>query len=312
MLKIEEIDRYKGCLVGLAVGDALGLPWEFKPIPKDTDLTKMTSLKRNGHTLEPGHWSDDTSMALCLADSLCKMRRFKPHDQMKRYLLWCVDGYLSSTGKAFGMGSLTRKSLGIYLRRGDAFSGPTKGSKIEGNGSIMRLAPIPMFFFNKPHRAINFSGESSRTTHGAVQCIHACRYMGSLIVGALRGVKKSKLLDDCYDVSGSYFSTFPLCKQIADIAYGGYKDKTESDLPASGYVVDTLEAALWAFFITDSFEEGLIAVVGLGGDTDTTGAVYGQIAGAYYGLPSIRSQWREAIIQLEMIENYAEQLYNTR
>ena len=140
-----------------------------------------------------------------------------------------------------------------------------------------------MFYANDPQEAIEKSGESSRTTHGATVCIDACRYFGALIVGALNGEDKETILSDHYCPVTGYWQEKPLCKEIADIASGSFKHKNPPEIRGTGYVVQSLEAALWAFYHSDTFKDGCLMAVNLGDDADTTGAIYGQIAGAYYG-----------------------------
>ncbi|MDF1554076.1 MAG: ADP-ribosylglycohydrolase family protein, partial [Deferrisomatales bacterium] len=175
--------RFHGALLGLAVGDALGTTVEFQ-VPGTFE--PVTDLVGGGpFHLAPGQWTDDTSMALCLAESLAERGGFDPADQMRRYLRWYREGVWSSTGKCFDIGTATRGALERFERTGEPYSGTDPDAK--GNGSLMRLAPVPLFFAADPARAIEFSGESSRTTHGAAVCVDACRYLGALIVGAVNG-----------------------------------------------------------------------------------------------------------------------------
>jgi ADP-ribosylglycohydrolase len=173
----------------------------------------------------------------------------------------------------------------------------------------MRLSPVPLFYSNNPQKAIQRSGDSSRTTHGAIECVDACRYLGALIVGAVNAASKRQLLSDNYDVSTALFEENPLAPRIATIALGSFKRKSPSEIRGSGYVVDSLEAALWAFYHTESFKEGALMAVNLGDDADTTGAVYGQLAGAFYGESGIPEEWRLIIANRSLIESTADKLY---
>jgi hypothetical protein len=191
----EQADRYLGCLFGLAAGDALGTTLEFKSPGSFTPIDDM--IGGGPFSLQPGEWTDDTSMALCLAESLIHCSGFDPEDQIKRYVRWMEEGYLSSTGTCFDIGNTVSAALHNYKRTGKPYSG-SMDSNSAGNGSIMRLAPVPMYFASDPAKAIDLSGESSRTTHGTKVCIDACRYMGALIVGALNGEEKDTLLSPFY------------------------------------------------------------------------------------------------------------------
>jgi ADP-ribosylglycohydrolase len=297
------IDRYKGCLLGLAVGDAVGTTLEFKPPGTFKPISDMIGV--GPFNLKPGEWTDDTSMALCLAESLLERHSFDPADQMKRYVMWMDHGHLSSNGVCFDIGSTVRQSLSAFKRTGNPYSGPTD-PHTAGNGSIMRLAPVPMFYAASLKDGIHFSGESSRTTHGARTCIDACRYFGGLIIDALMGGDKNKILSP---PDLALWKEIPLCPEIAQIANGSFKTKNTPDIKGTGYVVQSLEAALWAFHNSSSFEEGCLMAVNLGDDADTTGAVYGQIAGAYYGKSDIPEKWLKRLAYREMIEEFASGLY---
>jgi len=295
---IEKLERYRGCLLGLAVGDALGTTLEFKPPGSFTPITDM--IGGGPFNLKPGQWTDDTSMALCLAESLIECRGFNPQDQMERYVRWWKEGHLGSTGTCFDIGNTTRTALATFLKTGNPISGPSD-SYSAGNGSLMRLAPVPMFYAGKPREAIEKSGESSKTTHGAPTAVDACRYFGALIAGALNGEDKETILSDHYCPVPGYWQEKPLIAEIAEIAAGSFKHKNPPQIRGSGYVVQSLEAALWAFFHSNTFEEGCLMAVNLGDDADTTGAIYGQIAGTYYGDNAIPVSWRKKITEIDLI-----------
>jgi ADP-ribosylglycohydrolase len=173
----------------------------------------------------------------------------------------------------------------------------------------MRLAPVPLFYAGDPETAIIQSGESSRTTHGAVTAVDGCRYLGALLVGALQGANKEQLLSPHYCPLPGYWTEHPLVAEIDEIAAGSFKERQPPQIVGSGYVVKSLEAALWAFYHGDSFREGALLAVNLGNDADTTGAVYGQLAGAFYGAPGIPAPWRAKLALRETIEFLAERLY---
>ncbi|MCY7379484.1 MAG: ADP-ribosylglycohydrolase family protein, partial [Gemmatimonadaceae bacterium] len=274
-------DRHVGALVGLAVGDALGTTLEFKAPGTFQPIDDM--IGGGPFNLKPGQWTDDTSMAVCLAESLLECGGFDAEDQMRRYVRWWDEGYWSSTGKCFDIGNTVRASLSAFKRTGKGFSGSTSEMSA-GNGSLMRLAPVPMVFAADPALAIRMSGDSSRTTHGAAAAVDACRYYAGLILGALAGVPKTVLLGAGYSPVAGLWEREHLHPAIAVVAAGSFKWKEPPAIRGTGYVVDSLEAALWAFSRTDDFRSGALAAVNLGDDADTTGAVYGQLAGAYYGV----------------------------
>jgi ADP-ribosylglycohydrolase len=300
------LERYRGCLLGLAAGDALGTTLEFRTPGSFTPITDMIGGGPFG--LKPGEWTDDTSMALSLAASLVETGSFDPVDQMDRYLRWHREGYLSSNGRCFDIGVTTRQALLRYEAHGDPFSGPTDPNTA-GNGSLMRLAPVAMYFAAKPAEAIRLCGESSRTTHGALAAVDACRYFGGLLVGALGGEDKETLLSERYTPAPGAWQFNPLVAEIDEIAGGSFKRKVPPHIKGSGYVVRSLEAALWAFYRSETFEAGCLLAANLGDDADTTAAIYGQIAGAYYGEDGIPSRWREKLALRKTIETLAEELY---
>ncbi len=298
-------ERYVGCLLGLAVGDALGTTLEFTSPGSFDPIDDMVGGGPFG--LEPGQWTDDTSMALCLAESLLQRSGFDPVDQMERYVRWWQDGHLSSTGRCFDIGVTTRNSLSRFQTTGDPYAGPTDDQSA-GNGSIMRLAPVPLLYATSAHEAIRRAADSSRTTHGAQAAVDACRYMAGIIVGALRGEAKETLLWPGYTPIPGSWDEAPLHPEIAEIAAGSSKRKDPPEIRGTGYVVKSLEAALWAFYNSDDFQTGALMAVNLGEDADTTGAVYGQIAGAYYGVEAIPESWREKIAFRSDIEGAAASL----
>ena len=297
-MPMKDLDRYRGCLLGLAVGDALGTSVEFCT---RGSFELVTDMRGGGHfRLNPGQWTDDTAMALCLAESLVTMNGFDALDQMQRYLRWRDDGYYSSTGRCFGMGKTTNDALARFTATGKPMSGSTHPSSA-GNGSLMRLAPVPMFYAPSKAKARSNAGKSSRTTHAAKECVDACTLFAEILVSALAGQDKETILFG-NSVSGL------TSEKIIDIVKGQYKDKTAQHIRGNGYVVDSLEAALWCFWTTDTFSEAVLAAVNLGDDADTTAAICGQVSGAYYGHSGIRIPWLEKLCMRDEIIKLAEKL----
>lgn len=302
------LDRFTGCLLGLAVGDAVGSTNEFKPPGTFVPLTDMVG--GGPFHLEPGQWTDDTSMALCLAESLIADNGFDAGAQMKGYVAWWRTGHLSSNGRCFDIGGTVSAALRRYEQTGDPDAGVTDPYSA-GNGSIMRLAPVPMHYASQPEEAVHWSAESSRTTHGATTCLDACRYLSGLIVGALRGESKAALLAPYYEPEAGLWSAAPLCPEIDAIAAGSFRRKEPPGIAGTGYVVQSLEAALWAFDRSSTFEEGCLLAANLGDDADTTAAVYGQLAGAYYGVAGIPPRWLDRLAGRDIIEGLARQLFGS-
>jgi ADP-ribosylglycohydrolase len=298
-------ERFRGALLGLAAGDALGTTVEFRRPGSFVPLTDIVGGGPFG--LAPGEWTDDTAMALCLAESLVEREGFDPRDQMERYLRWWRDGHLSSNGRCFDIGNTVVDALRRFELRGNPFAGRTE-DRYGGNGSLMRLAPVPLAFVHDPWRAVHLAGEMSRTTHGAPEPVAACRYYAALMLGALTGELKEALLDPRYTPVPGLWDAAPLADRIDVVAAGGFRQKTPPAIRGSGYVVDALEAALWAFATTDTFADGALAAVNLGDDADTTGAIYGQLAGAYYGATAIPEPWRRRLARSDVIERLSADL----
>ncbi|TAL16185.1 ADP-ribosylglycohydrolase family protein [bacterium] len=297
---MEKEERYVGSLLGLAVGDALGLAVEFKLPGTFTPLTKITG--GGPFSLPAGAFTDDTSMALCLAESLVKTGGFDPLDQLERYRRWWREGHFSCTGACFDIGNTTLRALEWYERTGEPIPCDPQG---RGNGSLMRLAPVPLYFARDPAEAVHISGESSKTTHGARECVDACRYFAALIMGALLGASKEELLKPLYEPFPGIWDKEPLHFEIEAVAKGSFLGKNPPEIRGTGYVATSLEAALWAFCSTGSFREGCLAAANLGEDADTTSAIFGQLAGAYYGASGIPESWQAKIFMGEKIEELA-------
>lgn len=309
-------NRFLGCLVGLAVGDAYGTTYEFKnrarmPIELPDDI-----IGGGPFDMKPGEWTDDTSMALCLAESLVE-KDWAPHDQMYRYTKWWQEGYNSVKGECFDIGGATSRALSWYnMNEGKQYVQDTQAA---GNGVLMRLAPIPLYYFNQNscENTLNFSSFQSVMTHPSSQSIECSMLMGAMINKILSGERdKMKILnfDTLLDEKSkqTYNEIYEKysCHEngrIESIKRVEYKDVSAEKISGDGYCVYTFEAALWAFLSTDNFKDGLKKVVALGDDTDTTGAVYGQIAGAYYGIENI--PWVEKIAWIDKIKKLAEDLY---
>lgn len=293
------LERFRGCLLGLAVGDAVGTTVEFQPRGSFSPVADMVG--GGPFQLAPGQWTDDTSMALCLAASLVDRGGFDAVDQMNRYCDWYESGYLSSTGTCFDIGNTVHQALLHYKRSGDPFSGSTH-PRSAGNGCLMRLAPVPLFYFPDPDYTLYFAGESARTTHGAAECIDASRLFAEMLRRALAGASKTEILCGIQpDIIAS--------PSIRTIAAGNYRSKTVDQIRGTGYVVDSLEAALWCFWTTADYEQAVLTAANLGDDADTTAAICGQLAGAYYGEPSIPARWLNQLAMKPTITTLAEQLY---
>jgi ADP-ribosyl-[dinitrogen reductase] hydrolase len=302
-------NKFHGAILGLAVGDCLGVPLEFTDPGCFQPVNDM--IGGGPFNLDPGMWTDDTSMALCLAESLIETGKFNPVDQLTRYLRWYQDGYLSVNGECFDIGTTTRQALMIFQETGQPYPGPEHEFSA-GNGSLMRLAPVPLFYMSDPLKAMEMSAMSSRTTHNHPLAVDACGYYGGLIHGALLGKSKDELLSSRYSPIPGYWEINHLAPEIDEVACGSFKVKEPPEIRGRGFVVKSLEAALWAFYKSKTFKEGCLMAVNLGEDSDTTGAIYGQLAGAYYGKSGIPEKWINKLAKLDLIESFTQKLLESR
>lgn len=290
-------DRYRGSLLGLACGDAVGTTVEFSPRGTFKPVTDMVG--GGPFQLKAGQWTDDTSMALCLAESLLRKNGFDAADQMARYLNWWQWGYLSSTGDCFDIGTTVRAALAAFHEQGDPFAGSTDPYSA-GNGSMMRLAPVVLLYYPDAQRVDDFARQSSRTTHGAQEAIECCVVLARAISLALSGAPKVQLLS---------ISTAGLnAPKVVAIAQGGYRDKSRDQITGSGYAVASLEAALWCVVNTECYADAVLMATNLGDDADTTAAIAGQLAGAFYGVQGIPARWLEKVWMRDEIEEMADGL----
>jgi len=287
--------RARGALLGLAVGDALGASVEFSPPGTFEPVTTMRGGGPFG--LAPGAFTDDTSMALCLAESLIACGGHDAEDQLRRYVDWYRRGHNSSTGECFDIGGTTRLALERFEATGRTdVADPSELAA--GNGSLMRLAPVALWA-SDAIEAAELGAASSATTHAAPQAIDACRMYAVLIHEAVRGAAHEQLFDQ------RRWGDAGLHPAVAAIAAGSYTQRQPPQIRATGYVVDTLEAALWAISTTDSFADAVLRAVNLGEDSDTVGAVTGQLAGAIYGRLAIPPEWRETLVDGDRIDGLA-------
>jgi ADP-ribosylglycohydrolase len=297
------VDRQRGALIGMAVGDALGAAIEFQPLGS---FEPVTGFRGGGpHRLEPGEWTDDTSMALALADSIASVG-WDLDDQARRYLQWWREGKYSVTGSCFDIGSTTVAALQRFATHHNARASGNPSERASGNGSIMRLAPVPIHFADSfPERLDELSrlaAESSLPTHASPQCLSACRYMTVVLCGLIHGSDRGEILSADWEPVQKLRQIEPLHPEVEEVAGGSYRRRQPPEIQGAGYVVRSLEAALWAFHDADDFPQAVLSAVNLGDDADTTGAVCGQFAGAWWGESGIPKTWRDQLARSDMLE----------
>jgi len=284
-------DRAAGALVGLALGDAIGTTLEF--LPRDT-YPALENLAGGGpFNRRPGEWTDDTALALALADSLIKCGRIDERDLLRRFTDWWQNGTYSCVGVCDDIGLTTRAALERWV----ATSDPQPGSahpQSAGNGSLMRLAPVAIKFWHDRSALRDAAARQSRTTHAAAEAVDACIGFAEILADAIAGKGREEVLAS---------RKLNLAAKVQNVLAGSWHGKSRDAISSSGYVVHTLEAALWCVGRTSAFEDAVLMAANLGEDADTTAAVTGQLAGALYGYRAIpvhltsRLAWGEYIRQ---------------
>lgn len=290
-------DRALGALMGLAVGDAVGTTLEFKSrdsYPRLTDLVGGGPFR-----LKPGEWTDDTAMALALADSLIDRGSLDEADLMTRFVEWWKQGRYSCTGTCFDIGVTTRHALQSFLHTGEPIAGSREPNSA-GNGSLMRLAPAVLHTLAKGGAALRDGARrQSATTHAAAACLDACEQFAWLLYNAVLGAEQSVLFEP---------REVDAVPEVSSILAGSWRGKLRSRIRSSGYVVHSLEAAIWSVARTTSFRDAVLLAANLGEDADTTAAIAGQLAGAIYGMSGIPEDWRRNLAWSERIETMGRQL----
>ncbi|KAJ5469283.1 hypothetical protein N7539_008901 [Penicillium diatomitis] len=305
-------DRALGAIWGVCIGDALGGPVQFsnpgtfKPI---TDLEFVRPFKQPS-----GSYSDDGAMTLALAQSFVDSDGYYNHALSIRYYLdWFNFGRFSTTDRAWDLGRSTRVALRQWRKRG-ALRDPNTTQMLvneeltreeaSGNGSLMRISPLGIALWESPGQAKKLAREQSMVTHPSLACLEACEAYTELVCMAMSGCSKEGL----GQAIGQFQFQHPaLVSRLSQyISVQDWRAKSPVDMTSSGWVVDTLEVALWALFKYDSWEEGALAVVNLGGDSDTAGAVYGGLAGIVYGFESMPERWVKGMQNGRLIRDVAE------
>ena len=289
-------DRALGAFLGLAVGDAVGTTLEF--CKRDVEPRLDDMVGGGPFSLPPGAWTDDTAMALALADSLATSAALDCRDLMDRFVDWCSNGTYSCTGECFDIGTTTRQALRKYQETGDPFAGSTDPLSA-GNGSLMRLAPVALRLLRDEPGLEAAAVDQSRTTHGAEEAVDACRALAALLADAIAGTSRAQLLAP---------RSFEGAPAIQRVVAGSWRGRARDTVRSSGYVVHTLEAALWSVARTADFRGAVLLAANLADDADTVAAVTGQLAGALYGLRGIPQPWLERVAWKDRLLDTGQQL----
>ena len=293
-MRFTDRETIRACILGLAVADAIGVPVEFCS-REELDADPVTGVRGFGsHFVPAGTWSDDTSMTLCALDALAQ-ETFSWESVMDNFVKWERDAAFTATDELFDIGLSCQRAIDNYARLHMAATdcGPT-GARDNGNGSLMRILPFALYAPEDPA----LIETASDLTHGHRRAEMACGIYALLLRGILTGGKDG----------------IPAALDAAEARYGGETEwkhyaplrtietRSRESIRSSGYVVDTLEAALWCLLTTDNYRDCILKAVNLGEDTDTVAAVAGGLAGGLYGLAGIPQEWLAALLRRELIE----------
>lgn len=294
-------ERFQGALMGLAVGDALAAHTQFR---KPGTFAPVGDLLGGGpFDLPRGAWSDDTAMALLLAESLLESEGFDAHDQVQRYSRWQREGYGSATGQCVGIAANVARSLATALYKRQPFSGSHDPEQLDKD-PLSRVAPAVMYFFADSAASISRPAEAARVTAQAPLVLDSVRLLAAMLRQALAGRDKAAVLKPPRE-SWMTASTRP---ELLAVYEGSYTRRMPPEIAGNGHIVAALEAALWAFYRGETFREGALLAANLGWDSDVVSATYGQLAGAYHGVSAIPGIWRNSLMKQEVVIDIADRL----
>lgn len=297
--------KIEGMLVGLAVGDALGAPVEFGYTARG--IRDSWNGEMQDHRIPAGYYTDDTAMALCLADSLLECNGYDSYDVMTKYYRWAEEGYRDSEGEpAPDIGSQTRSAIYAFRDYPVVYEGTPRGNGA-GNGTIMRLAPVVIAGYESGlSNCRKLARISARETHFSEEAEAGTELFAAMLYNALDGRGKRSVVETTdFASSDAYVSVW---SRVMDILFDkNFDPSTLYDL--GGYIVDSIKIAVWGFLNFDDFEQGMMAVIKLGGDTDTNAAIYGQLAGAYYGYDAMPNRWLDGLHMRDELKKLADTLY---
>jgi len=301
-------DRYRGLLLGLALGDALAAPVQHR---RPGTFTPVGDLLGGGpYDLPRGAWSDDTAVPLALAESLLERGQFDARDFVERLRRWQRDGSGSATGQCLGISATTARALAQAQWSGNPFAGSHDPARADRE-PLVRAGIAAAWALEDPERAIELAAEAARPTHQAPLALDACRYFAALVVGALQGVPKAELLAPDYSPVPGLWARKPLKKEVARIAAGEWRASAAAKDPAelaAGSAVGALRLVLGALAAGHGYRDTVLAAVNLGLDADANGALVGQLAGALFGAAALPPHWVASLAEGRRIAGIADRL----
>ncbi|MDR1389239.1 MAG: ADP-ribosylglycohydrolase family protein [Treponema sp.] len=310
------LEKIKSVLLGVAIGDALGVPVEFSDHNeiKKNPVAGMTGY--GTYNLPSGTFSDDSSMTFCLAEALAKSSDIDTilKETAKNFIKWMDAAYWTARGSVFDIGRTTLLSISRLKQGGSPELAGGANAEDNGNGSLMRIAPLVFYLLDKPvAERFEITARISAITHGHIRSIIACFYYLEFAKQIIEGKDKREIYRNLQRSVPEYLasiSTGP--SEIAHFDRLLKQDITEAD-PASiwsgGYVIQTIEASIWCLMTTGNYNDAVLRAVNLGHDTDTTAAVTGGLAGLLYGMENIPAAYKETIARHDDIVDLAERMY---
>ena len=293
-------DRFQGALLGLAVCDALAAHTQFR---KPGSFAPVGDLLGGGpFDLPRGAWTDDTAMALLLAESLLE-RGFDAHDQVSRYSRWQREGYGSAAGQCVGISANVARALATAMYKRQPFAGSHDPEQLEKD-PLSRVASVVMYFFADTGASVARAAEAARITAQAPLVLDCVRLLAAMLRQALAGRDKAAVLRPPRE-SWASPNTRP---EIVQVYEGSYTQRMPPEITGGGHIVQALEAAIWAFYRGETFREGALLAANLGRDSDVVAATYGQLAGAYHGVSAIPGIWRNSLMKQEVIIDTSDRL----
>jgi ADP-ribosyl-[dinitrogen reductase] hydrolase len=294
-------DRFQGALLGLAVGDALAAHTQFR---KPGSFAAVGDLLGGGPFDVPrGAWTDDTAMALLLAESLLEREGFDAHDQVARYARWQREGYGSATGQCVGITASVARALATAQYKRQPFAGSHDPEQLDKE-PLSRVAPAVMYFFADASSAVARAAEAARITAQAPMVLDCVRLLAAMLQLALAGREKPVILRPPQEMWVSPSTR----AEVMALWEGSYADRMPPEIGGGGHILQALEAAVWAFARSANFREGALLAANLGHDSDVVTSVYGQLAGAHYGVSAIPGIWRNSLIKQEVVIDTADRL----
>lgn len=297
-------NKIVGGILGVIVGDALGLPVQFNSREEVRSVPVQGMRGYGTFNYPPGTWSDDGSLTLCLVESLCETG-YNPGDLADRFLLWYMRGHWTPYGVPFDIGRATAEAMENLMDGADPLQAGPDAEHSNGNGALMRILPAVLYFASVPAEEMFVKvGAISRITHGHPRSQLACVLYALLVRELLAGLEPFPAYERMREQAVVLLKDLELARELPHfnrVLDGSLPSLSDEAIKSSGYVVDTLEAAIWCLLNGKTFTETLLAAVNLGEDTDTVGAVAGGLAGVHYGLSDMPEDWLKQIVRYEEI-----------